>query len=65
MAGQISRNTHKKPNKIFAVKPLLKTAKVSQFGKRPSSQPEIFSAHVKQEWCVVIRCTLCEIVLIV
>jgi len=39
VAGQICKNTHKRPNKIFAAKPLLKTAKFSQYDrKRPSSQ---------------------------
>jgi len=33
MAGQISKNTHKMPNKIFAAKPLLKTTKFSQFDR--------------------------------
>jgi len=32
--GQTYKNTHKRPNKIFAAKPLLKTAKFLQFGRK-------------------------------
>ena len=67
MAGQISKNIHKRPNKIFAAKPLLKTAKYSQFGrKRPSSQPyaEVYSVHSTETavGCYILLYVVCNYV---
>jgi len=47
--GQIYNNGHKKPNKIFSVKTLLKRAKFSKFclkKAKPQPCPEVFSGHL-------------------
>jgi len=60
MAGQISKNTKNRPNKIFAAKPLLKTTKFSEFGRKKAKFSTLcWICPFKLNSSGVLHCALC------